>query len=148
MSSRSATADVGLRECTRYITGHNDEAKSIFLPTSNLFHHQRCGYSVARTYTVPRVPTPLDQNTDLELYQAVYDGTQATFCSKEGQNVVVDYGVNSVYIDMIPGAQSLMHRTVSIDFVVIIEGEIELELDSGEKKLLYRGVGPPLLLET
>ncbi|KAJ5368566.1 uncharacterized protein N7496_008326 [Penicillium cataractarum] len=139
MSSRSATADIGLRDCTRYITGHNDEAKSVFLPTPDLFHHQRRGYSVARAYTVPRAPAPLDQNTDLELYQAAYDGTEATSCSKEGPNVVVDSGVNSVYIDMTPGAQSKMHRTVSIDLVVVIEGEIELELDSGEKKLLCPG---------
>lgn len=89
---------------------------------------------------MPRVPAPLDQDADLELYQAPWDGTEGGFCNKEGANVTIDGGVNSVYIDMNSGAQSLMHQTVSIDLVVVIEGEIELELDSGEKKLLYPGV--------
>lgn len=38
-----------------------------------------------------------------------------------------------------PGAVSPMHRTVSLDYGVVLEGEIELELDSGEKRRLPRG---------
>jgi quercetin dioxygenase-like cupin family protein len=32
-----------------------------------------------------------------------------------------------------------MHRTISIDYGVVLEGEIELILDSGEKRLMKRG---------
>ena len=32
-----------------------------------------------------------------------------------------------------------MHRTQSLDFGVVLEGEIELVLDSGETRLLKRG---------
>lgn len=32
-----------------------------------------------------------------------------------------------------------MHRTVSLDYGVVIEGEVECMLDSGETKLLKRG---------
>ncbi|KAH8883273.1 hypothetical protein GQ53DRAFT_882832 [Thozetella sp. PMI_491] len=43
------------------------------------------------------------------------------------------------YIDTPPGASSPLHRTVSLDFVIIIEGELELRLDSGEKRVLKAG---------
>jgi len=32
-----------------------------------------------------------------------------------------------------------MHRTVSLDYGVVLEGEVILELDSGEKRQLARG---------
>jgi hypothetical protein len=32
-----------------------------------------------------------------------------------------------------------MHRTVSLDYGVVLEGEVELVLDSGEVRLLKRG---------
>ena len=32
-----------------------------------------------------------------------------------------------------------MHRTVSLDFGVVLEGEVEVVLDSGETRLLKRG---------
>lgn len=32
-----------------------------------------------------------------------------------------------------------MHRTESIDYGVVIEGSVELILDSGEKRIMHRG---------
>lgn len=32
-----------------------------------------------------------------------------------------------------------MHRTISLDYGVVLEGAVELHLDSGEKRLLLRG---------
>lgn len=32
-----------------------------------------------------------------------------------------------------------MHRTVSLDYGVVLEGEVELVLDSGETRLMRRG---------
>lgn len=40
---------------------------------------------------------------------------------------------------MPPNALSSMHRTVSLDYGVVLEGEVQLELDSGETRLLKRG---------
>ena len=42
-------------------------------------------------------------------------------------------------VDMQPGALSPMHRTTSLDYGVVLEGEVELVLDSGETRLLKRG---------
>lgn len=43
------------------------------------------------------------------------------------------------YVDMGPESLSPMHKTVSIDYGVVLEGEVELVLDSGETKLMKRG---------
>lgn len=40
---------------------------------------------------------------------------------------------------MAPSALSPMHRTVSLDYGVVLEGEVELVLDSGETRLLKKG---------
>jgi len=41
--------------------------------------------------------------------------------------------------DMLPGEESPMHRTNSIDYGIILEGAIELELDNGVKKTVEAG---------
>ena len=42
-------------------------------------------------------------------------------------------------VDMLPGKQSPMHRTNSIDYGIVLEGEIELELDDGAKRTIRQG---------
>jgi quercetin dioxygenase-like cupin family protein len=42
-------------------------------------------------------------------------------------------------VDMLPGQQSPMHRTNSIDYGIILSGEIELELDDGAKRAVREG---------
>jgi quercetin dioxygenase-like cupin family protein len=39
-------------------------------------------------------------------------------------------------VDMLPGQQSPMHRTNSIDYGIVMKGEIELELEDGRKKTI------------
>lgn len=40
---------------------------------------------------------------------------------------------------MAPGVISPMHRTVSLDYGIVLEGVVELVLDSGETKVMRRG---------
>jgi quercetin dioxygenase-like cupin family protein len=42
-------------------------------------------------------------------------------------------------VDMLPGCESPMHRTNSIDYGIVLTNEIELELDSGEKRTIAAG---------
>jgi quercetin dioxygenase-like cupin family protein len=42
-------------------------------------------------------------------------------------------------VDIRPGARSPMHRTVSLDYGIVLNGEIVLELDSGEEKVIPQG---------
>lgn len=40
---------------------------------------------------------------------------------------------------MSPGASSPLHRTVSLDYGIVLLGEVELILDSGETKIMKVG---------
>jgi len=42
-------------------------------------------------------------------------------------------------VDMLPGRESPMHRTHSIDYGIVLSGEIELELDDGCKTTIREG---------
>lgn len=42
-------------------------------------------------------------------------------------------------LDFAPGAESPMHRTLSVDYGTVIQGEFEVELDSGEKRTMRSG---------
>lgn len=48
-------------------------------------------------------------------------------------------GTTTHYSELGPGLVTPMHRTVSIDQIVVLEGTLELILDSGEKRVLERG---------
>jgi quercetin dioxygenase-like cupin family protein len=43
------------------------------------------------------------------------------------------------YIDMPPGSSAPMHRTRTIDYGIVLEGEVHLELDDGSDTVLRRG---------
>lgn len=42
-------------------------------------------------------------------------------------------------VDMLPGGASPMHRTNSIDYGIVLSGEVELELEDGASRLLGPG---------
>lgn len=42
-------------------------------------------------------------------------------------------------IDFAPDVESPMHRALSVDYGVVLEGELEISLDSGEKRIMRRG---------
>ncbi|PWY97370.1 hypothetical protein BCV70DRAFT_202880 [Testicularia cyperi] len=61
------------------------------------------------------------------------DGAVAPIFSGGSHNV---NGSVLRFVDFPPHTESPMHRTQSIDYGIVIWGEIELELDSGEKRTL------------
>jgi hypothetical protein len=131
---------IGMRQCVRYITTHGHSGASIFGPEPELLYRERVGYGVARTYALSNVPAPLVAEADLNSYLSNDGDHNTTSYLHGGKQIVVENGVSMVSVDMSPGASTVMHRTVSIDFVIVTEGEVELELDSGEKRTLYSGV--------
>lgn len=64
------------------------------------------------------------------------DGAKKPIFSGKSHN---DNGSVVRFVDIPPGASSPMHRTRTLDYGIVIFGEIELELDSGEKRTLKPG---------
>lgn len=86
------------------------------------------------TFGLPYVtkghPVELNNDADVKVYTPFLE---------KAPGLVTSGGTVLRFVDMEPGALSPMHRTVSLDYGVVIEGEVELILDSGEKRILKRG---------
>lgn len=123
-----------LRTPQRYITTHDDKGKAILdtsLPAAAPFYELPTKEAAfAQCYVTNTFPTNLSSDADLNIYK---DFLQSP------PGLTVSGGSVLRYVDMPPGVTSPMHRTVSLDYGVVIEGEAELVLDSGETKVMKRG---------
>ncbi|PSN68225.1 hypothetical protein BS50DRAFT_620594 [Corynespora cassiicola Philippines] len=122
-----------LRQPNRFITSHNENGQAVFdtsipppLPAQEMgsvkFH---LGYATTT------MPVDLKDGADVNAY--------SSFLSGPPPGIYVPGGSVMRIVDVKPGGESLMHRTESLDYGVVLEGEIELVLDSGESKVLQRG---------
>lgn len=110
----------------RIVTGHTKEGKAIFtideeietvvIPTGDA--------AMATLWTSASVPADCNDQIDGRIRDA---GTTL----KGGSVIRV--------VDMLPGASSPMHRSASIDYGIVMSGEIELELD--DKVFKSVGIG-------
>lgn len=133
-SATSEPPRSSLRPLKRHITAHNASGKGIF---SNKVHsdahvRQSTGGAMefSLMYTNTHDPLRLADDADVEAY---------TSYLKTPPALTIPGGTVCRTVDFAPGYTSPMHRTVSLDFGVVLEGEVELQLDSGETRLLKRG---------
>jgi quercetin dioxygenase-like cupin family protein len=66
---------------------------------------------------------------------------QGSWSDLTGQNVPLadPVGTTVRIVDMPPGLSSPMHRTVSLDFEVVLKGKVVLEVDDGVESLVKEG---------
>ncbi|TGZ80095.1 hypothetical protein EX30DRAFT_364867 [Ascodesmis nigricans] len=118
----------------RILTGHDSTGKSIFLSDLpieiEIARPEAASAHLGLIYTTNSVPVNLNNNADI-------DGFTAT--QRAPFQLVTVGGTRLLITDMMPNAEGLFHRTESVDFITIMEGEVELELDSGEKRRVRRG---------
>ncbi|RDA93279.1 hypothetical protein CP533_2064 [Ophiocordyceps camponoti-saundersi (nom. inval.)] len=120
----------GLRKTVRHITGHNAEGKGVFLGTDCGDHHRIIGNEQAIANIIYSTKeTPIELNGDVDLKYA-----------KENEpGLHIHNGSVCRMIDFGPNVLSPMHRAVSLDYGVVIEGEFRLILDSGEERIMRQG---------
>ena len=116
----------------RFITTHDDQGKAIF--SSQISPEVKWG-NIGKAkfflgYATTSFPAKLDGDADITAYGDLVQNPPG---------IVISTGAVLRVVDMAPGHVSPMHRTVSIDFSVCLEGEVEMILDSGESKTLRRG---------
>ncbi|KIA75784.1 hypothetical protein HK57_00398 [Aspergillus ustus] len=121
----------GLRRTVRHITGHNAEGKGIFINTPDSGdHHRIIGNEQAIAtimYSTKEAPAELNNDVDLLHAKANEPGLHI----HNGSVVrMIDFG---------PNVLSPMHRAVSLDYGIVLEGEFRLILDSGEERLMRTG---------
>jgi quercetin dioxygenase-like cupin family protein len=117
----------------RHITTNDKDGTSAFASEISSSPPSRTlpdGLKITFCYGNARFPIDVNQHKDLESYQHLIDNPPG---------IVLQNGVVFRIIDFPPGYVSAMHRTISVNFNVVIEGQLELILDGGERRTLSRG---------
>lgn len=110
----------------RVVTGHTPEGKSI-IADDCLFESSMIPSGDAKfclLWTAPDLP--IDNND-------VVDGRE------RDAGLTIQQGSVIRTVDLMPGCVSPMHRTNSLDYGIVITGEVELELDDGSTTSLFPG---------
>lgn len=117
----------------RFITENNDEGKAVFstqIPEELPARVIECGDKFFLGYTTSERPVDVNGTKDIEAYRRYQTNEPG---------IVIPGGTVLRYVDIRPGGVSPMHRTVSLDYGVVVEGEVIIRLDSGESRLMRRG---------
>lgn len=118
---------------TRYITTHNAAGQATIhseSPASWISLRERTvGFGVA--YTTSEFPADLNNDADIVANEKVM--------ASQSLGLVSPGGTVCRVVDFAPASPGVMHRTQSLDYGIVLEGEIEMLLDSGDKRLLKRG---------
>ncbi|VUC37206.1 unnamed protein product [Clonostachys rosea] len=119
-----------LRPTKRFITTHNAERKGVFLSEDAGDHHKVLvnGNAAANIiYSTQGAQVDLNDEKDV------------AFAAANEPPIHVRSGSVARLIDFAPGMESPIHRAMSIDYGVVIEGEFLLTLDSGESRRMLPG---------
>ncbi|KAF3923500.1 hypothetical protein ABW21_db0208809 [Orbilia brochopaga] len=115
------------------ITTHNPSGTPTLHPSSGpiTFPASPPSFPALHTfYTTHTLPLLLTDDDDISRHAA-------WMAAPDG--LIPRAGTLATYARFAPGMEVPLHRTASVDFGVVIDGEIELLLPGGETKLLRRG---------
>lgn len=127
------TASKDLSTPQRYVTTHNGDGMAIFssaLPNQPPQSTLSDGMEVSFCYATTRIPAKLDQDRDIDDYQHLVQNPPG---------IVISNGSAARIVDFPPGHAGTMHRTLSVNYNFVIQGRLELLLDSGETRTLNPG---------
>ncbi|KAL9110729.1 MAG: hypothetical protein Q9227_004721 [Pyrenula ochraceoflavens] len=115
----------------RIVTGHDKNGKAVFDADELL--------QPAHVLSPEGAPPEDDQMGFILpwLTDAVPASVQGPIPDLHGKMIPLanDKGVTLRIVDFPPGGDPLMHRTISLDFGIVLKGEIICELDDGVEKL-------------
>lgn len=129
----NSRANSGLSDPTIHITGHNSDAKAIVHSSTKGSWTWPFGDSAGMNvvYTTSKFPVSLNNHDDIKAHKAVLDSGKLGLVSPGGTVLR--------YVDFAPVHERVMHRTQSLDYGIVMEGEIDMELDDGNLTRLKKG---------
>ncbi len=110
----------------RVVTSHNESGRSVFMDDkgfdTKLIPSGDAEFTLI--WTAPDLPVDNNDETD----------------GRERDAGLTLHGGSVIrVVDILPGCESPMHRTSSLDYGIVQTGKLELELDDGKKTLLGPG---------
>ncbi|EQB04221.1 cupin [Sphingobium quisquiliarum P25] len=120
------TSDSGLPPVQRVVTGHDENGRATFKSEDVSPTRMIPGGDAAFLLLWTTATVPADNNDET-------DGRE------RDAGLTLNQGSVIRIVDMLPGKESPMHRTNSIDYGIVMKGEIELELEDGRKKMIREG---------
>ncbi|KAJ8122115.1 hypothetical protein ONZ43_g1605 [Nemania bipapillata] len=132
MSTEPAELNSNLPAPTTFITGHNTEGKAIIQAARPakwaIFEDGAMGFN--QIYTNP-APAELNGDADLQFHDDKI--------ASGNLGLAVKGGTVCRMVDFSPEYVCMMHRTQSLDFGIVVEGEVDLVLDDGSSTRMSRG---------
>lgn len=115
-----------------YLTGHSPTGTAIIHSARPVkwTRHDSDQLAMSVAYTT-QFPPDLNSDADVALHESKLQSGSMGLVSAGGTVLR--------YVDFAPGYECMMHRTQSVDYGIVIEGEILSVLDSGETTLMRRG---------
>ena len=118
---------------TAYLTGHDQNTGKAIVHSRRpvdwqTYDSDNLAMSVAYTTSFP---ADLNADADVSSHEDKV---------KTGKLGLVSGGGTVLrYVDFAPGYTCMMHRTQSVDYGIVLEGQVESVLDSGETQVMGRG---------
>ena len=111
----------------RIVTGHDEQGNAIVKIDEIAQHWRegRPGGTILNVWTTDTAPANNSLDTDGGM--------------REGKFTMIQNGSVFRILDFKPGLERRMHRTDSIDYIVVMSGEIDMELDNGVEVHLKQG---------
>lgn len=131
MSSSSITS--GFTDPTIHITTHNESGKAAVHSSKknewSWYGQSNVGFNVV--YTTSSFPPSLNDDADIKAHEATMASGKLGLVQKNGTVCRI--------VDFAPGNTPMMHRTQSLDYGIVLEGELDMELDDGSVTHMKKG---------
>ncbi|KAK5699465.1 hypothetical protein LTR97_005593 [Elasticomyces elasticus] len=118
---------------TVLLTGHDSNGKAIVqsstIEETQIYAGMRTSHNLL--YTTSEFPPDLNNDKDIKMHDDIKSSGKL--------NIVNAGGTLMRYVNFAPQNTTVMHRTQSLDYGVVMEGEMIMELDDGNETLLRRG---------
>jgi quercetin dioxygenase-like cupin family protein len=129
----SETSISGIPGSRRLITSHNEAGASVVASSEyTQWQSMRQGaVAMSLLYTTSEPKPNLNDENDIRTHEKKVAAGRIGLVSPNGSVCCM--------CDFSPSNDPQMHRTQSLDYGIVMEGEMELILDSGEVHLMHRG---------
>ncbi|EPE04164.1 cupin domain protein [Ophiostoma piceae UAMH 11346] len=119
-----------------FVTGHDDAGKAVLHSRRPVewMSYDNADMQMSVAWTTPQFPVKVDGDQDITAHDALM--------AKGSIGLVSPGGTVLRYVDLSPGYECLMHRTVSVDYGIVLEGTVVSKLENtetGKQTVMRRG---------